>query len=55
MGVDAYVIAPLLENKLGLRKGGLLAILIAGCIYAAFLFLFRVVTIDELKNIRKRG
>lgn len=55
MGGAAYLLAIPLENALGLKIGGMLAIVLAAAVYAGLIFVFRVVTVDELKNIRRRG
>ncbi len=55
MGGAAYLLAIPLESWLGLRLGGLLSIALAAAVYGALVFVFRVVTVDELKNIRRRG
>ena len=55
MGGAAYLLAIPLESALGLRLGGLAAIALAGAVYVALIFVFRVVTLDELKTIRRRG
>ena len=55
MGGAAWLLAGPLEGKLGLRAGGLLAIALAGFIYAGLIFAFRIVTVSELKSIRSRG
>ena len=54
MGAAAYFLAIPLEGFLGVRIGGLVAIAAAACVYGVLVFLFRVVTLDELKNMRKR-
>jgi hypothetical protein len=55
MGGAAYFLFMPLERWLGVKVGGAAAILAAGVLYAFLIFLFRVVTVNELKNIRKRG
>ncbi len=55
MGGAAYLLAIPLESALGLKIGGMLAIVLAAAVYAVLIFVFRVVTVDELKNIRRRG
>ena len=54
MGAAAHFLAIPLEALLGVRIGGLAAIALAGCVYVALIFLFRVVTLSELKTIRRR-
>jgi len=55
MGAGAYVIYHPLANLIGVRKGGLLAIMIAVVIYAALVILFKIVTVKELKSMVRRG
>ena len=54
MGLAAYVLANPLESALGLRLGGMVAIVIAACVYFVLIFVFRVVSLDEIKNMRRR-
>jgi stage V sporulation protein B len=54
MGAAAYFLAIPLEKFIGVRIGGLLAIAAAGCVYLALVFLFRIVTVEELKSMRRR-
>jgi len=55
MGGAAYLLAIPLESALGLKLGGMLAIVLAAAVYAVLIFVFKVVTVDELKSIRRRG
>ncbi|MBQ7931955.1 MAG: polysaccharide biosynthesis protein, partial [Clostridia bacterium] len=55
MGAGAYMIYHPLANLIGVRKGGLLAIMIAVVIYAALVILFKIVTVKELKSMVRRG
>jgi stage V sporulation protein B len=55
MGGAAYLLNLLLGSRIGVRTGGLVSIAAAAAVYAVLIFLFRVVTVSELKNIRKRG
>ena len=54
MGAAAYFVNIPLGRLLGVRIGGLVSIAAAGCVYLALVFLFRVVTLCELKNMRRR-
>ena len=53
MGAAAYFLAIPLEGRLGVRMGGLVSIAAAGCVYLALIFLFRIVTLRELKTMRR--
>ena len=55
MGGAAYLLNLVLRGFIGVRIGGLASIAAAAVLYAVLIFLFRVVTVSELKNIRKRG
>lgn len=55
MGAGAYVIFNPLTDLIGVRKGGLLAIVAAMVIYAVLVILFRIVTVKELKSMVRRG
>jgi len=55
MGAGAYVIYHPLTNLIGVRKGGLLAIVAAMGLYAVLVIVFRVVTVKELKSMVRRG
>ena len=55
MGGAAWLFSVPLERFLGLRIGGLLSIALAACVYGVLIFVFRVVTLNELKTIRRRG
>ncbi len=57
MGVCAYFAYKLLSapDILGVKAGGLIAILAAVIVYAALVLLFKIVSISELKSMVKRG
>ena len=55
MGGAAYLLFIPLNGWMGLKLGGAVAILAAGLIYIALIFAFRIVTLNELKNIRSKG
>ncbi len=55
MGGAAWLAFIPSEKLLGVRIGGLVSIAFAGIVYAVLLFLFRAVTLNELKNIKRGG
>ena len=55
MGVSAYFAFGFLSDLIGVRKGGIVAILGAVVIYAALVLLFKIVSIREIKSMLKRG
>ena len=55
MGGAAWLAFIPCEKLLGVRIGGLVSISFAGIVYAALLFVFRAVTLNELKNIKRGG
>jgi stage V sporulation protein B len=55
MGVSAYFAFGFLSDLIGVRKGGIVAILGAVVIYAVLVLLFKIVSIREIKSMLKRG
>jgi len=55
MGGAAYGLYELLSGSLGVKLGGLCSIAGAGVVYLVMLFVFRAVTVSELKSLLKRG
>lgn len=55
MGVGAYFAFDFLSGPLGVRKGGIVAILGAVVVYAVLIILFKVISIREIKSMLKRG
>ncbi len=55
MGGAAYGLYAVLSGALGVKLGGLCAIAVAGCVYLVMLFVFRAVTVRELKSLLKKG
>jgi len=54
MGGAAYGLYALLADGLGVKLGGLVSIAGAGVVYVVMLFVFRAVTVAELKGMLKR-
>lgn len=55
MGVCAYLVYSPLSVFLGVRKGGLVAILFAIVVYAALVLATKTVTIAEIKSVLRKG
>jgi len=55
MGGAAYGLYAVLSGALSVKLGGLCSIAAAGCVYLIMLFVFRAVTVRELKSLLKRG
>jgi len=55
MGVGAYFAFDFLSGPLGVKKGGIVAILGAVVIYAVLVLLFKIISIREIKSMLKRG
>lgn len=55
MGAFAYLIYSPLSSALGVRKGGLVAIVLAACLYVVLVFVFKIFTAKEVKSLLKRG
>lgn len=55
MGAVAYFAYQPLSSLAGVRMGGLLAICVAVVVYAVLVLLFKIVTMQELKSMLKRG
>lgn len=55
MGVFAYIIYSPISGMLGVKMGGLVAIVLAALLYAVLVMLFKIVTINEIKSVIKRG
>ena len=55
MGAFAYFIYSPLSSALGVRKGGLIAIVLAACLYAVLVVVFKIFTVKEVKSLLRRG
>ena len=55
MGVGAYLAYQPLSSLLGVKIGGLVAILCGVVIYAALILVLKIVTVKELKSMLKKG
>lgn len=55
MGVFAYIIYSPISGMLGVKMGGLVSIVLAALLYAVLVMLFKIVTINEIKSVIKRG
>ena len=40
---------------LSVRKGGLIAIILAAAVYALLVVLFKIITIKEIKSVLRKG
>ena len=55
MGVFAYLVCSPLSAMLSVRKGGLIAIILAAAVYALLVVLFKIITIKEIKSVLRKG
>ena len=55
MGACAYFAFGFLSDLIGVRKGGIVAILGAVVIYAVLVLLFKIISVREIKSMLKRG
>lgn len=55
MGAAAYFIYSPLSSALGVRMGGLVAIVLAACLYAVLVVVFGIFTVKEVKSLLGRG
>ncbi len=55
MGVFAYLVCSPLSAMLSVRKGGLIAIILAAAVYAVLVVLFKIITVKEIKSVFRKG